>query len=113
VEIRGRRATADWSATAASGLTRYLWKIRQFRMLEPHEEYVLAKRWREHGYHEAAQTLVDSHLRLVAKIARGYRGYGLPISDLIAAGNVGLMRAIQRFEPRKGLPARDLCGVVD
>jgi RNA polymerase sigma-32 factor len=71
-------------------------------MMEPHEEYVLAKRWREHGDHEAAHKLVNSLLRLVAKIARGYRGYGLPISDLISEGNVGLMRAIQRFEPKKG-----------
>ena len=71
-------------------------------MMEPHEEYVLAKRWREHGDHEAAHKLVNSHLRLVAKIARGYRGYGLPISDLISEGNVGLIGAIQRFEPEKG-----------
>jgi len=71
-------------------------------MMEPHEECVLAKRWREHGDHEAAHKLVNSHLRLVAKIARGYRGYGLPISDLISEGNVGLMRAIERFEPKKG-----------
>jgi RNA polymerase sigma-32 factor len=71
-------------------------------MLEPHEEYVLAKRWREHGDHEAAHKLVNSHLRLVAKIARGYRGYGLPISDVVSEGKVGLMRAIQRFEPEKG-----------
>ena len=98
----GRLATADWSVTAESGLTCYLWEIRRFPMLEPHEEYVLAKRWREHGDHEAAHKLVNSHLRLVAKIARGYRGYGLPITDLISEGNVGLMRAIQRFEPEKG-----------
>ena len=71
-------------------------------MMERHEEYVLAKRWREHGDHDAAHKLVNSHLRLVAKIARGYRGYGLPISDLISEGNVGLIGAIQRFEPEKG-----------
>ena len=71
-------------------------------MMELHEERVLAKRWCEHGDHKAAHKLVNSHLRLVAKIARGYRGYGLPISDLISEGNVGLMRAIQRFEPEKG-----------
>src|SRR6202047_5656948 len=71
-------------------------------MLERQEEYLLAKRWREHGDHEAAHKLVNSHLRLVAKIARGYRGYGLPISDVISEGNVGLLRAIQRFEPEKG-----------
>ena len=98
----GRLATADWNVTAESGLTGYLWQIRRFPMLEPHEEYMLAKRWREHGDHEAAHKLVNSHLRLVAKIARGYRGYGLPISDVISEGNVGLMQAIQRFEPEKG-----------
>ena len=98
----GRLATADWSVTAESGLTGYLWQIQRFPMLEPHEEYMLAKRWREHGDHEAAHKLVNSHLRLVAKIARGYRGYGLPISDVISEGNVGLMQAVQRFEPEKG-----------
>jgi len=71
-------------------------------MMERHEEYMLAKRWREHGDHEAAHKLVNSHLRLVAKIARGYAGYGLPIADLISEGNVGLIGAIQRFEPEKG-----------
>ena len=98
----GRLATADWSVTAGSGLTGYLWQIQRFPMLEPHEEYMLAKRWREHGDHEAAHKLANSHLRLVAKIARGYRGYGLPISDVISEGNVGLMRAVQRFKPEKG-----------
>ena len=102
VEIMGRLATADWSVTAGSGLTGYLWQIQRFPMLEPHEEYMLAKRWREHGDHEAAHKLVNSHLRLVAKIARGYRGYGLPISDVISEGNVGLMQAVQRFKPEKG-----------
>ena len=71
-------------------------------MLEPHEEYMLAKRWREHGDHGAAHQLVNSHLRLVVRIARGHRGYGLPISELISEGNVGLMQAIKRFEPDKG-----------
>jgi len=85
-----------------SGLSRYLEEIRRIPMLEPHEEYLLAKRWREHGDHEAAHKLVNSHLRLVARIARGYRGYGLPISEVISEGNVGLMQAIQRFEPDKG-----------
>ncbi len=98
----GRLATADWSAAAESGLTGYLSEIRRFPMMEPHEEFMLAKRWREHGDHQAAHKLINSHLRLVAKIARGYRGYGLPTSDLISEGNVGLMRAIQRFEPQKG-----------
>jgi RNA polymerase sigma-32 factor len=98
----GRLATADWSVTAESGLTSYLWQIQRFPILEPHEEYMLAKRWREDGDHEAAHKLVNSHLRLVAKIARGYRGYGLSISDVISEGNVGLMRAVKRFEPKKG-----------
>jgi RNA polymerase sigma-32 factor len=71
-------------------------------MLEPHEEYMLAKRWREQGDHEAAHKLVNSHLRLVTRIATGYRGYGLPISELISEGNVGLMQAVKRFEPEKG-----------
>src|SRR6266496_1941632 len=95
-------ATADQRASAESGLTRYTEEIRRVPMLEPHEEYMLAKRWREHGDHEAAHKLVNSHLRLVARIARGYRGYGLPISELISEGNVGLMQAIKRFEPEKG-----------
>jgi RNA polymerase sigma-32 factor len=98
----GRLATADWNVTAGSGLTGYLCQIQRFPMLEPREEYMLAKRWREHGDHEAAHKLVTSHLRLVAKIARRYRGYGLPISDVISEGNVGLMQAVQRFEPEKG-----------
>jgi len=85
-----------------SGVTRYLEEIRRVPMLEPHEEYMLAKRWLEHGDHEAAHQLVNSHLRLVVRIARGHRGYGLPISELISEGNVGLMQAIKRFEPDKG-----------
>ena len=100
--IMGRLTTADWSVTAGSGLTGYLWQIQRFPMLEPHEEYVLAKLWREHGDHEAAHKLVNSHLRLVAKIGRRYRGYGLPISDVISEGNIGLMQAVQRFKPEKG-----------
>jgi RNA polymerase sigma-32 factor len=98
----GRLATADWSVTAGPGVTGYLWQIQRFPMLEPHEEYMLAKRWREHGDHEAAHKLVTSHLRLVGKIARGYSGYGLPISDVISEGNVGLMQAVRRFKPEKG-----------
>jgi RNA polymerase sigma-32 factor len=98
----GRLATADWSVTAESGLTSYLRQIQRFPVLERHDEYMLSKRWREHGDHEAAHKLVNSHLRLVAKIAGGYRGYGLPISDIISEGNVGLMRAVKRFEPEKG-----------
>src|SRR5256886_12262860 len=95
-------ATADQRVTAESGRTRYIEEIRRVPMLEPHEEYMLAKRWREHGDHEAAHKLVHSHLRLVARIAKGYRGYGLPISELISEGNVGLMQAVKRFEPEKG-----------
>src|ERR671930_907338 len=88
--------------TAESGLARYLEEIRRFPMLEPQEEYMLAKSWREHGDRDAAHKLVTSHLRLVAKIAMGYRGYGLPISEVISEGNVGLMQAVKRFEPEKG-----------
>ena len=88
--------------TAESGLTRYLEEIRRFPMLEPQEEFMLAKSWREHGDRAAAHRLVTSHLRLVAKIAMGYRGYGLPISEVISEGNVGLMQAVKRFEPDKG-----------
>jgi RNA polymerase sigma-32 factor len=102
VKIMGRLGSADWSVTAESSVARYLEEIRRVPMLEPHEEYMLAKRWREHGDHEAAHKLVNSHLRLVAKIAMGYRGYGLPISEVISEGNVGLMQAIKRFEPDKG-----------
>ena len=88
--------------TAESNLSRYLEEIRRFPMLEPQEEYMLAKRWREHGDREAANKLVTSHLRLVAKIAMGYRGYGLPISEVISEGNVGLMQGVKRFEPDRG-----------
>jgi RNA polymerase sigma-32 factor len=95
-------ATADQRASAESGLTRYIEGIRRVPMLEPHEEYMLAKRWRERGDHEAPHKLVNSHLRLVARIAKGYRGYGLPISELIAEGNVGLMQAAKRFDPQQG-----------
>ncbi len=85
-----------------SGLTRYMEEIRRFPMLAPQEEYTLAKRWREHADTEAAHRLVTSHLRLVAKIAMGYRGYGLPIGEVISEGNIGLMQAVKRFEPEKG-----------
>jgi RNA polymerase sigma-32 factor len=88
--------------TDETGLSRYLTKIRRFPMLEPQEEYMLAKSWREHGDRDAAHRLVTSHLRLVAKIAMGYRGYGLPISEVISEGNVGLMQAVKRFEPERG-----------
>src|SRR4051812_16646925 len=84
------------------GLSHYLDEIRRFPMLEPGEEYMLAKRWREHGDRDATHRLVTSHLRLVAKIAMGYRGYGLPIGEVVSEGNVGLMQAIKRFDPDKG-----------
>jgi len=85
-----------------SNLSRYLQEIRKFPMLEPEEEFMLAKRWREHGDMEAAHKLVTSHLRLVAKIAMGYRGYGLPLGELISEGNVGMMQAVKRFDPDRG-----------
>jgi RNA polymerase sigma-32 factor len=88
--------------TAESSLSRYLDEIRRFPMLEPQEEFMLAKSWREHGDRAAAHKLVTSHLRLVVKIAMGYRGYGLPISEIISEGNLGLMQAVKRFEPEKG-----------
>jgi len=96
------RAAAWPILTAESGLSRYLAESKRFPMLQPQEEYMLAKRWREHGDREAAHKLVTSHLRLVAKIAMGYRGYGLPIGEVISEGNVGLMQAVRRFEPDKG-----------
>ena len=88
--------------TAESGLTRYFEEIRRFPMLEPQDEFMLAKRWREHGDSKAAHQLVTSHLRLVAKIAMGYRGYGLPVAELISEGNVGMMQAVKRFDPDRG-----------
>ncbi len=85
-----------------NGLSAYLNEIKKFPMLDPQEEYMLAKGFAEHGDSEAAHKLVTSHLRLVAKIAMGYRFYGLPVSDLISEGNVGLMRAVKKFEPERG-----------
>jgi RNA polymerase sigma-32 factor len=84
------------------GLSRYLSEVRKFPMLAKEEEFMLAKRWREHQDLDAAHKLVNSHLRLVAKIAMGYRGYGLPIGEVISEGNVGLMQAVKKFEPDKG-----------
>jgi len=88
--------------TAESRPARYFWQLRRFPMLEPQEEYTLAQSWCEYGDRNAAHRLVTSHLRLVIKIAKGYRGYGLPISDVISEGNVGLMQALERFKPEKG-----------
>lgn len=96
------RPTPLPAISADGGLARYLAEIRRFPMLEPQEEYMLAKSWREHGDRDAAHKLVTSHLRLVAKIAMGYRGYGLPIGEVISEGNVGLMQAVKRFDPDKG-----------
>ncbi|HJR20237.1 MAG TPA: RNA polymerase sigma factor RpoH [Dongiaceae bacterium] len=90
------------SLVSDSNLARYLAEIRQFPMLEQSEEFMLAKRWQEHQDTEAAHKMVTSHLRLVAKIAMGYRGYGLPMSEVISEGNVGLMQAVKRFDPDKG-----------
>src|SRR4051812_36794467 len=88
--------------SSEGNLSRCLQEIRKFPMLEPEQEFMLAKSWREHGDTEAAHKLVTSHLRLVAKIAMGYRGYGLPLSELISEGNVGMMQAVKRFDPDRG-----------
>lgn len=96
------RANLPAITSGDGGLTRYLDEIRRFPMLQPQEEYMLAKRYSEHGDSAAAHQLVTSHLRLVAKIAMGYRGYGLPIGEVISEGNVGLMQAVKRFEPERG-----------
>ena len=88
--------------TAEGNLSRYLQEIRKFPMLEPEREFMLAKRWQEHEDLDAVHTLVTSHLRLVAKIAMGYRGYGLPVAELISEGNVGMMQAVKRFDPDRG-----------
>ena len=89
-------------AQGSMGLARYMQEIRKYPMLEPGEEFMLAKRWQEHTDQDAAEKLVTSHLRLVARIAMGYRGYGLPIGEVISEGNVGLMQAVKRFDPDKG-----------
>ena len=96
------RAVAWPMLTAESGIDHYFKEIQRFPMLDPQQEYMLAKRWREAGDRDAAHRLIISHLRLVAKIARGYRGYGLPIADLISEGHVGLLQAVERFEPERG-----------
>ncbi len=88
--------------TPEGGLSRYLAEIRKFPMLDKDEEFMLAKRWQEHEDTEAAHKMVTSHLRLVAKIAMGYRGYGLPVAEVISEGNVGLMQAVKKFDPDKG-----------
>jgi RNA polymerase sigma-32 factor len=99
----GRNVPATIPATGGeAGLNRYLTEIKKFPILTPEEEYMLAKRWTEHQDTDAAARLVNSHLRLVAKIAMGYRGYGLPLSELISEGNIGLMQGVKKFEPERG-----------
>ncbi len=99
----GRNVPATTPATGGeAGLNRYLAEIKKFPILSPEEEYMLAKRWTEHQDTDAAAKLVNSHLRLVAKIAMGYRGYGLPVSELISEGNIGLMQGVKKFEPERG-----------
>jgi RNA polymerase sigma-32 factor len=96
------RAIASPMLTVEPGIDHYFKEIQRLPMLDPQEEYMLAKRWREDGDRDAAHQLITSHLRLVAKIARGYRGYGLPIADLISEGHIGLLQAVERFEPERG-----------
>jgi RNA polymerase sigma-32 factor len=99
----GRNVPATIPAMSGeAGLNRYLAEIKKFPILAPEEEYMLAKRWTEHQDTDAAAKLVNSHLRLVAKIAMGYRGYGLPVSELISEGNIGLMQGVKKFEPERG-----------
>ena len=100
--VRSKRASTIPALSGEDGLNRYLSEIRKFPLLSPEEEYMLAKRFQEHQDPEAAHKLVTSHLRLVAKIAMGYRGYGLPVSELISEGNIGLMQGVKKFEPDRG-----------
>ena len=90
------------SISVDGGLSNYLTQIKKFPLLNPEEEYMLAKRWKKRGDLKSAQKLITSHLRLVAKIAMGYRGYGLPVNEMISEGNIGLMQAVKKFEPEKG-----------
>jgi RNA polymerase sigma-32 factor len=101
VAVRSKAATIP-ALGSEDGLNRYLAEIRKFPLLTPEEEFMLAKRFQTHGDADAAAKLVTSHLRLVAKIAMGYRGYGLPVSELIAEGNIGLMQGVKKFEPDRG-----------
>jgi RNA polymerase sigma-32 factor len=98
----GRQATADRRGPVKSGLAGYVEQIQRVPLLDRRQEYALAQRWRQHGDRHAQHTLITSHLRLVVKIAIGYRGYGLPVVDLIAEGNLGLIQAVDRFEPARG-----------
>jgi len=98
----GKSVATIPAMSGEAGLNRYLAEIKKFPILAPEEEYMLAKRWTEHQDTDAAAKLVNSHLRLVAKIAMGYRGYGLPVSELISEGNIGLMQGVKKFEPDRG-----------
>jgi RNA polymerase sigma-32 factor len=102
LEMANAKALSIPAGAGDAGLNRYLSEIKKFPILAPEEEYMLAKRWREHNDTDAAAKLVNSHLRLVAKIAMGYRGYGLPVSELISEGNIGLMQGVKKFEPDRG-----------
>ena len=99
---QGKRSMSIPASGGEAGLNRYLTEIKKFPILAPEEEFMLAKAWREQGDTDAAARLVNSHLRLVAKIAMGYRGYGLPVSELISEGNIGLMQGVKKFEPDRG-----------
>ncbi len=99
---QSKRAISIPASGGEAGLNRYLTEIKKFPILAPEEEFMLAKRWAEHQDTDAAAKLVNSHLRLVAKIAMGYRGYGLPVSELISEGNIGLMQGVKKFEPDRG-----------
>ena len=100
--MRNKNDITNLPAPSVGGLSVYLAQIKKFPMLDAEEEYMLAKNWRENGNLKAAHKLVTSHLRLVAKIAMGYRGYGLPVNELISEGNLGLMQAVKKFDPDKG-----------
>ena len=101
-DMRDKNQISNLPTPAVGGLSVYLAQIKKFPMLDAEEEYMLAKNWRENGNLQSAHKLVTSHLRLVAKIAMGYRGYGLPVNELISEGNIGLMQAVKKFDPDKG-----------
>ena len=100
--MNDKKTISNLPSPSVGGLSLYLSQIKKFPMLDAEEEYMLAKNWRENGNLQSAHKLVTSHLRLVAKIAMGYRGYGLPVSELISEGNIGLMQAVKKFDPNKG-----------
>ena len=100
--MKEKKTITNLPAPSAGGLNLYLAQIKKFPMLDAEEEYMLAKNWRESGNLKSAHKLVTSHLRLVAKIAMGYRGYGLPVNEMISEGNIGLMQAVKKFDPDKG-----------